>query len=185
MTASDNHNHRVDIIDIIIPSPSLRTSSQEDRSSSSLGSWDNATDVLLSSWRHEAKRAAQVQTESYYFYQRIHNWITYPSILLSAFASIGTFATVHDTASLKFAIATSSFVSGTLVAINKHLRAAEKSQEHQSKSREFEKLVRDIDFITSQQRSEALVQLKADFERITSNQPQPPRRFKSFRNFIP
>jgi hypothetical protein len=171
MTA-DNHNHnqghRVDIIDI----PSPRTSSNEDaaeRESTELSSgWDNATDVLLTTWREEAKKFVHIQTTSYFFYRRLNNWITYPSILLSAFASIGTFATVHESSPFKFALAAAAFASGTLVAVNKHLRAAEKSQAYLLKVREFENLVRDIDFIQSQQRTDALIQLKADFERITA-----------------
>lgn len=179
-----NHGHRVDIIDIPSPRASDDIVDFSSSSSDKESSWDSATDLLLTSWMNEARKASRVQLTSYYFYQRINNWITYPSILLSAFASIGTFATEEQKIpSLKFCLAAAAFVSGTLVAVNKQLRAAEKSQEHLLKAREFEKLIRDIEYIQSQRGSEALVQLKADFERITANQPQPPRRFKSFRDF--
>lgn len=140
--------------------------------------WRVVHDELLKTWRRQASVNLWLQTASAYYYERINNWITYPTILVSAMTSVGIFST--DNEIVRYALAGVSLFSACMSALNRQIRAAERAQEYSIKARELGKFVRDLNFllmIEYHQRPnvrEALTRIRCDFDRINDTQNEPP-----------
>lgn len=79
-------------------------------------------------------------------FNRINNWLTYPSIILSAMTSIGIagFDCMEQT---RYVLSAMTLMSAILTGINQHFQAAEKSQEFLLRAKDYYAVIRDIEYI--------------------------------------
>lgn len=82
----------------------------------------------------------------------------------------------------KFFMSGVTLMAGVLTTINKHFRAAERSNEHLLRAKEFLSLIRDIDYLLAldyEMRpnvTETIARLRDKYERISELQLDPPLR---------
>ena len=110
--------------------------------------WKDYHDELLKSWRKQATISLWLSLASKYMYNRINNWLTYPSIILSAMTSIGI-AGFECVPELRYILSGMTLLSGVLTGINQHVQAAEKSQEFYLRAKDYYSVVREIEYILS------------------------------------
>lgn len=141
--------------------------------------WRESHKALLHEWKRQAAVCMWLQLASHYHYARINNWLTYPTVVITAFTSIGVWGIESSTAG-KFVMSTVSLFAGILATISKHCRAAEKSNEFQLRSKEYLGIIREIDYILAldeDQRpevGETMLRIRSTFDRIMDLQLDPP-----------
>lgn len=159
--------------------------------------WSANHDVLLTSWRRQATINLWLQAASSYFYKRMHDWLSYPSIIISGITSVSIFGLDHKDSEQfgKYWTSGMVLIVSILIGISKHTRAAENAQDHMLRARDFYSLIREIDVMlitTYKDRppvAEAMINIRHAFERIIDTSLNPPlqiiRRYeKAFRNNI-
>lgn len=140
--------------------------------------WDESHDILIKSWRKQASINIWLQQASSYYYARLSDWTTYPCIVSSVLTAISVFSIEHE--AVKYVVAGLSLVSSVLLAVNKHSRAAEKSQQYSSTARDYASFIRYLNFIsilTGVQKppmKETIAKVRSDFDKINENQLDPP-----------
>lgn len=141
--------------------------------------WTDAHDNLLKVWRKQSTINLWLQLASSYYYARLNDYFSYPSIIISAATSISVFGNDNSLGG-KFAIAILALLSGILTAINKHCRAAERGQEFALRAKDYYTFIRDIDFILATHKDErsdmgeTLERVKSTYDRIIDMQLEPP-----------
>ena len=141
--------------------------------------WCDQHENLLKLWKKQAAINLWLQLASNYYYSKLNDYLSYPSIVLSAATSISVFGSDCDLKA-KFAISILALVSGVLTAINKHLRAAEKGQEYALRAKDYHTFIREIDFILATNREErpnatdTLERIRGYYDRIVDMQMEPP-----------
>lgn len=142
--------------------------------------WKPEHDDLLSSWRHQAAVNLWLQVGSSYYYRKMADCLAYPSIILSTITSISVFATLQDTRIGPYLTSAMALISGILVGINKHIKAAEKAESFSICSKEYYALIREIDFILSTPtferaaKKETLANIQATFDKVVEMSLDPP-----------
>ena len=143
--------------------------------------WRESHQLLLHEWKRQAAVCLWLQIASHYHYSRINNILTYPTVIITAFTSVGVWGIEGSTAG-KYVMSSVSLVAGILATVSKHCRAAEKSNEFQLRSKEYLAIIREIDYILAldeDQRpevGETLMRIRATFDRIMDLQLDPPLR---------
>lgn len=141
--------------------------------------WHEGHNKLLQHWRKQASINLWLQIASNYYYLRINDWLSYPSILLSASLSIGVFGLGTGLPG-QFVSAVLAMMAGILVAINKHVGSPEKAQAHMLRSKDYYGFVRYLDCLLStsfEERnpmSETMLRIKDNFNRIVDMSLEPP-----------
>lgn len=143
----------------------------------SFNTWKEEYDKILISWRKLSAINMWLSLASKSMYERINNWLAYPSIILSIFMSIGIIGIdTCNTPLGTYIIASVNLVAAILTTINKHMGAAEKSHEFYVRSKEYYAIIREIDYILSLNKNdrpeayEVIVRLRADLEKIIDSQ---------------
>lgn len=141
--------------------------------------WHDGHNNLLQHWRKQASINLWLQIASNYYYLRINDWLSYPSILLSASLSIGVFG-LDTGLKGQFVSAALAMLAGILVAINKHVGSPEKAQAHMLRAKDYYGFVRYLDCLLStsfEERdpmSETMMRIKENFNRIVDMSLEPP-----------
>lgn len=141
--------------------------------------WHDGHNSLLQHWRKQASINLWLQIVSNYYYMRINDWLSYPSILLSASLSIGVFG-LGTSMTSQFVSAILAMLAGILVAINKHVGSPEKAQAHMLRAKDYYSFVRYLDCLLStvfEERdpmSETMLRIKGNFNRIVDMSLEPP-----------
>lgn len=154
--------------------------------------WRLSHQALLHEWKRQAAVCLWLQIASHYHYSKINNWLTYPTVIITAFTSVGVWG-IEGSEAGKYIMSSVSLFAGILATVSKHCRAAEKSNEYQLRSKEYLGIIREIDYILAldeDQRpevGETLLRIRSAFDRIMDLQLDPPlsvirlyeERFKS------
>lgn len=144
-----------------------------------MSKWHEGHDNLLRIWRKQAAINLWLQLASNYYYHKLNDCLSYPSIIISAATSIGVFGSDNSMVG-KYAISILALMSGILTAVNKHCRAAEKSQEFALRAKDYYTFIREIDFILSickderKDMGETLERIRSTYDRIVDMQLEPP-----------
>jgi len=142
--------------------------------------WNENHDSLLMLWKKQAHINMWLQLASNYYYTRLNDYLSYPAIIVSTATSIGVFGIDDKSLAGKFVISILALLCGVLTAINKHCRAAEKSQEFALRAKDYYTFIREIDFILSTSHeerpfmTETLERVKGTYDRIVDMQLEPP-----------
>ena len=156
-----------------------QTVDEDKHDNSNLSEWRESHSALLREWKRQAAVCLWLQIASHYHYARINNWITYPTVIITAATSIGIWG-VENSEIGKFIMSGVSLFAGILATVAKHCRAAEKSNEFQLRSKEYLGIIREIDYILAldlDQRplvSETMLRIRGAFDRIMDLQLDPP-----------
>lgn len=146
---------------------------------SNMNEWRESHTELLHEWKRQAAVCLWLQIASHYHYARINNWITYPTVVITAATSIGIWG-IENSEIGKFIMSGVSLFAGILATVAKHCRAAEKSNEFQLRSKEYLGIIREIDYILAldvDQRpnvAETMLRIRGAFDRIMDLQLDPP-----------
>lgn len=157
----------------------IGNSSPQPVNSSDKHVWKESMETILKSWRREASVNLWLQLASYYYYSSIADFLTYPSIVLSAGTSIGVFG-LQDTLAGKYVASVLVLSAGVLTSLLKHSRASEKSQTFMLCSKDYYMLIRDIDYILTTEPADrasptdVLQKVKITYDRIVDMQLDPP-----------
>lgn len=141
--------------------------------------WTTKHDALLSSWRKQALLNLGICSASSLFYRRTNAWLTYPAIVLSGVTSVSVFG-VDNTFEGKLVLAVLALTTGVLASINKQVHAAEKAQDFHLRSKDFYKIIRDIEYVLSlefQDRpalTETMIRLRNAMDRVMDMVLDPP-----------
>lgn len=145
----------------------------------SINVWKQEYEAILMSWRKLSAINMWLSLASKHMFEKINNWLTYPSIIISVFMSIGIIGlnNCSDGATVEtYVLASLTLIAAILTTINKHLGAAEKSHEFYVRSKEYYALIREIDYILAlnihdrPEVFETIVRMRADLEKIIDNQ---------------
>lgn len=142
--------------------------------------WKPEHDRLLTTWRQQAAVNLWLQVGSSYYYRTLADWLAYPSIILSTITSISVFATLQNSKVGPYVTSVMALVSGILVGINKHAKAAEKAESCTICSKEYYSLIREIDFILSTptfergSEKETLANIRTIFDKVVDMSLDPP-----------
>lgn len=152
---------------------------------SNINVWKPEYESIMVSWRKLAAINMWLAMASKYLYEQINNWLTYPSIIISVFMSIGIISInncsdkiSHET----YILASLNLVSAILTTLNKHLSAAEKSHEFYVRSKEYYAIIREIDYVLSlnvkdrPDAYETIVRMRANLEKVVDSQMDFPLR---------
>ena len=159
--------------------------------------WHEGHNSLLQHWRKQASINLWLQIASNYYYVRINDWLSYPSILLSATLSISVFGLGSGKVG-QFVSAIIAMLAGILVAVNKHLGSQTKAQAHMLRAKDYYGFVRYLDCLLStafEERdpmTETMQRIKDNFNRIVDMSLEPPlhvvrsyeKRFKPIENIL-
>lgn len=147
-------------------------------------SWNAQYDMLLKTWRKQCAINMWLQLSSYYHYRRINRWLSYPSIIFSAVASVGIFSMADscsdDIQVERYVMGSFSLISAMLMSINNHIRSTERSHEHLQCSNNFLKLIRSLDYVLAlnyddrPSPTEVIAEYRASIDKILDVQPNPP-----------
>lgn len=149
--------------------------------------WCDKYDDLLKRWRKYCAIHMWLQMRSYYLYSTIDDWLTYPVILLSTASSIGIFSTPStDCASTgskieRYVMGSLALLAAVLASINKHNQSADKAYNYQERCREYQMLIRKINYILAQpyedrnEVAEVVTEIRGEIDKVTNQQRHPPR----------
>lgn len=147
--------------------------------------WNKQYDDLLRTWRKQCSIQMWLHNASYYYYSNVHNWFTYPSIILSTITSIGIFSMSNNctgSSIQSYIMGSFAMISGILASIDKHIGAAEKSCDYRLRAHEYQALIRELDYVLAlsyKDRSsvvEVITEFRAEISKITDLQLDPPRK---------
>jgi hypothetical protein len=145
--------------------------------------WKIEYENIVCSWRKLAAINMWLSLASKYMYERINNWLSYPSVVLSVITSIGIIGL--DTCNRNVAsFIVSGFVltAAILTTMNKHIGAAEKSHEFYVRSKEYYSIIREIDYLLALNKNDrpdvddTMVRLNTNLGKIIDNQMDFPLR---------
>lgn len=142
--------------------------------------WKPEHDELLATWRHQAAVNLWLQVGSSYYYRKLADFLAYPSIILSTITSISVFATLQNSKIGPYLTSAMAMLSGILVGVNKHVKAAEKAECFSICSKEYYALIREIDFILSTPtferaaKKETLANIQTTFDKVVEMSLDPP-----------
>jgi hypothetical protein len=155
-------------------------------------SWTHAHEQILKEWKAKAFAYMWLQSNSCYFYIRLHNWLAYLVIILSSFASATMFSLNSSGDScqtpiagipiivVQYVVGTVSLLSAILTGVIRQLKPGEMYQQHASTAKRYHSLIRSIDAclsLTSVLRPDpALFIEKAgtELDNLANNQIDPP-----------
>lgn len=146
-------------------------------------SWNEQYDTLMKNWRKQCAINMWLQMASHYYYRRIHQFLTYPSIIFSAVASVGIFSMsdCKETSQIeRYIMGSFSLLAALLTSINNHIQSLEKANEHKHCAYNFLKLVREMDYILTLRYEdrpppgEVIADYRAHIEHIVDVQENPP-----------
>lgn len=146
--------------------------------------WKQEHETILLSWRKIAAINMWLSLASKYMYERVNNWLAYPSVIMSVLTSIGVVGldTCGDQSWANYLMSSVALVAAILTTINKHTGAAEKTHEFYVRSKEYYALIREIDYILAlhiddrPDAFETMVRLRAEMEKTIDNQMDFPLR---------
>jgi hypothetical protein len=148
--------------------------------------WNESYDRMLLEWRKFCSIHMWLQDKSYYFFKRVDSWLTYPAILISAATSIGIFSIsscANDEAKIKqYITGTLAMSVAILASLSKHLDSSSKMHQFSQTCKEYQSIIRKINFILNQNYEdrnevmEVMTELRGEVDRVTQQQLLPPER---------
>lgn len=109
--------------------------------------WKVDYEKILKEWKARAFINMWLQLHSSYYYKFINNALTFPVIILSSISSATVFAIEDQTA--RYVIATFSIMSVIMTSLMMEFSADQKQEEHLSTTRQYTKMIKDIDYCLS------------------------------------
>jgi hypothetical protein len=137
--------------------------------------WGTSHEDLLKNWRKQCTVSLWLSFASKYYFEKINNWLSYPSIVLSTISSVGIVGWDCDHVGM-YVMSAAMLLAGILTTINKHLMAAEKSHEFYLRGKDYYALIRSIDYYLALDRDdrpssdEVVLTLRTNLDKITDQQ---------------
>lgn len=105
--------------------------------------WRDEHEDILRKWKARCFVNLWLCVASAYFYAIMHNWLTYPVIIMSAVSSAALFS--YDSTIVKYVLGLITLSCGIITSTTRHLRPGEMYQSHSSFAKKYLNLIRTID----------------------------------------
>ena len=144
--------------------------------------WSQQHIIVLKTMLEKAAGYRWLHDKSYRHYKTLNNRCTYTTIVLSTFTGIGGFSAHASGTTTSFIIAGINIFCGLLNSIQKFVRSAEKSEAHNTASRQYASFVQSITLELNQPEVDRerpttfLRQCKGEYERLSSTAPDIPNK---------
>lgn len=106
-------------------------------------SWREEHEDILRKWKARCFVNLWLCVASGYFYSVLHNWLSYPVIIMSAVSSAALVS--YDNKVLKFALGITTLACGIITSIMRQMKPGELYQNHTSFAKRYVNLIRTID----------------------------------------
>jgi hypothetical protein len=106
-------------------------------------SWQDQHEDILRKWKSRCFVNLWLSVASGYFYSVLHNWLSYPVIVMSAVSSAAIFS--YDSHVMKFTLGIVTLMCGILTSIMRQMKPGELYQSHTSFAKRYVNLIRAID----------------------------------------
>lgn len=105
--------------------------------------WNEEHINILKEWKAKCFVNLWLQDRSAYYYWGMHNWLSYPVIVISSISSAALFST--DNEIVKYFSASMALSAGILTAITRQMKPGELHQQYLITSRRYQNIIRTID----------------------------------------
>lgn len=105
--------------------------------------WNEEHVSILREWKAKCFVNLWLQDRSAYYYLTMHNWFSYPVIIISTASSAALFSTDNEV--IKYLSASFSLCSAILTAITRQMKPGELHQQYLMTSHRYQNLIRSID----------------------------------------
>lgn len=142
--------------------------------------WKEQHENILKEWKMKCFVNMWLQDASAYYYLNIHNWLTYPVIIITSMSSAALFATDNEV--MKYIVGVLTLSSGILTAITRHMKPGELHQHHLLTSRRYQNLIKNIDACLTLTKclrpaaSSFIDKVSNEMDNLSSSQVEPPYR---------
>lgn len=168
----------------------------EFKKSSIADGWTTQQEDILKEWAGKAAGYRWLHEQSARHFRHLNNRFTYPQIILSTLAGVGGFgistSAGRDWQSTGFLIAGFNIVSALLVSFQKFISAAEKSEMHNTVSRQLDAFYRNITMelsLSPGDRTDSVElckQCRNEYDRLMNVAPPVPHKIiRRFQNKFP
>jgi hypothetical protein len=108
---------------------------------------------LLRSWKDKSAGYRWLHNHARLHFEKIHDWLSYPSIIIGAITGVGGFAFLNPTGgevpdqarNFQIAFATLNVIGGILTSVSKFSQSSTLIERHSTASNAYSKLYRSID----------------------------------------
>lgn len=106
-------------------------------------SWCTKHEEILRKWKARCFVSLWLCIASAYFFGIVHNWLSYPVIIMSAISSATLFS--YDAHVVKYCLGVITLSCGIITCIIRHIRPGEMYQNHSCFAKRYLNLIRTID----------------------------------------
>lgn len=104
--------------------------------------WTVNHENLLEKWCCKLYAQMWLQQKSMYYFNKLNNWLTYPTIFISSLSSATLFS-VNNVA-IKYVVGGLSLTTAIITGLTRHIKPAERTQQHATALLQYQEMIHTI-----------------------------------------
>ena len=104
--------------------------------------WNKQHEELLEKWCIKLYAQMWLQQKSMYYFNRLNNILTYPTIIISSVSSATLFSTNNNV--IKYVVGGLTLATAIITGLTRHIKPAEKTQQHATALLQYQEMIHTI-----------------------------------------